>query len=163
MTLQFPYAAVPLTGVVPPTLPVNATAHWRPLIPIRVINPISGSSYDLSEALVDSGADDCVFPMHVSQRAALSLLPVGGVVTKTRWRGTLWPLRFAHVLLELDDGSGRFTWPARVGLSNAPISRPILGRAHFMQFFNVTLRGADKMVVLEANADYPGTVAALLP
>jgi hypothetical protein len=156
MTLQFPYAAVPLLGSVPPTLPVNSSAHWRPLIPIRVINPNTGSWYDLIDALIDSGADECALPIHVVQRAGLTLIPER--VPRTRWRGTWWPQRFADVLLEIKDGTTRCTWPARIGLSNAPFTYPILGRAHFLQFFNVTLRGADQIVELEPNANYPGTI-----
>jgi len=80
-------------------------------------------------------------------------------MTTVRWRGTRWPLRFADVRLELSDGSNTFTWPARIGLTTAPTNQPILGRAHCLQFFDVTYKGADKIVVLEPNASYPGTVS----
>jgi hypothetical protein len=158
MSLRFPYVPVPLRGAVPATLPVNATAHWRPLLPVRVINAQSGTFHDLDDALLDTGADDCLMPLHVAQRLGVAFLPEKSPGARIRWRGTWWPIRYGDVRLQLNDGTQIATWPARIAFSQALHDQPILGRAHCLQFFEAAFRGSALAVDLDPIATFPGTI-----
>jgi hypothetical protein len=74
-----------------------------------------------------------------------------------RWRGQRYPLEYAPVEFELSDGSETWRWPAVIGFSEAPIRYPLLGVAGSLEFMDVTFRGGEKELTIEANALYPGS------
>ena|SRR5438128_7384400 len=154
--LRFPYLPEPLVGRAPPSLPSGAAARWRPLVPVRIHGPAGRSSF-FPRALVDCGADDTIFPIDVATLLGIPLLPSTG--HGLRWRGQAYPLRFAAVELELCDQVGSiFRWPAAVGFSPASVRFPLLGLAGCLCFLDATLRGDDRLIELEANRAYPGTI-----
>jgi hypothetical protein len=154
--LRFPYLPEPLTGPPPPTLPSGSTVRWRPLLPVRIIGPTGRSRY-FPRAILDSGADDTIFPLDIAALIGVALRPDTG--QGIRWRGQLYRLRFGDVELELADESGSaYHWPATVGFSPAPIRYPILGNAGCLYFFDTLFRGDDRTVELEVNRSYPGIV-----
>ncbi len=105
-------------------------------------------------ALVDSGADDTVLPLDVADLLGVSFLPATG--HSLRWRGQRQPMRFGQVTLELADDEGNaLAWPAVVAFTNTPISYPLLGICGCLEFFDVSFRGADRLVELESNASFP--------
>lgn len=152
--MRFSYQPEPLTAAPPPSLPVTTAARWRPLIPVRVMGP-TGKYYDYGHALLDTAADDCVFPFDLVQRLAVQLRPFSG--HGVRWRGQHHALRFGDVELEIAADGMVWQWPAVIGFSPAPIRYPILGQAGCLQFFDAKFFGADLAVELEVNRAYPGT------
>lgn len=153
--LTFPYQEELLTGPAPPSLLVGATVRWRPLLPVEVFGS-AGLSVTFPRAVVDSAADDTVFPLDVAQKIGVVLRPDTG--HRVRWRGQLHPLRFGDVELVLNDGVGAWRWPAIVGFSPALIRYPLLGTAGCLQFMDARFRGADLIVELETNHTFPGTI-----
>ena len=154
--LQFSYQDEPLSGPPPPSLPPMSTVRWRPLIPAIVLGP-TGKQRIFARAVLDPGADDTVFP--------LALAGLLGVPLRThighglRWRGQAYPLRFGDVELELSDGVQVCRWPAVIGFSQAPMRYPILGLSGCLQFFDASFFGEDRVVRLEVNRSFPGTIA----
>jgi hypothetical protein len=67
------------------------------------------------------------------------------------------PVRYATVTLRLTDGIERREWTAWVGFTRAPLRRPLLGFAGFLQFFTATFHGDREEVELAVNSLYRGT------
>lgn len=156
MSMRFPYQPVLLQGPPPPTLPPHATARHRPLVPVRVTDPATGKSSNVNAALLDSGADDSIFPLPLAHLLGVALLPEVPTGHAIRWGGSPHRIRFGRVGLELSDGIETASWEAVVAFSAAPIRYPILGQCGCLHFFNADFRGADQEVVLEANSSFPG-------
>ncbi len=144
MSLRFPYQAEPLAGPAPPSLSPGAMARYRPLVPLRIRAPATGLFRDYSQALVDTGADDTIFPLSIAQVLNVSLLPDVPVASSIRWRGSRYPIRFGSVLLEVSDGRESWSWPALVAFTAAPIRYPLLGQAGCLQYLTVTFFGPDR-------------------
>jgi hypothetical protein len=66
-------------------------------------------------------------------------------------------LSYAVVTLRIADGKEFCEWPARVGFTSAPLKRPLLGFAGFLQFFRAVFDGDLEEVELTTNRRYPGT------
>ncbi len=157
MSLRFPYLAVPLLGPPPPTLPASATDRWRPLLPIRIANVLTGSFRNINEALADTGADDTIFPLTLAGLLGIILLPELAAGHSVRWSGVVFPIRYGDVRLELYDGMETWSWTARVAFSGAPIRFPLLGQAGFLQYFDATFAGERRVVTLDTNSSFIGT------
>jgi hypothetical protein len=147
---------VPLQGPPPPTLPPNATDRWRPLVPVRLVSLTTGQFRDFDQALLDSGADDTVFPLAAALGTGVSFLPEAGTAVTIRWGGSSHPVRYGEVRLELTDGMTTWAWPARVAFTAAPIRYPLLGQAGCLQYLDATFLGVDRVTVLDLNRSYPG-------
>jgi hypothetical protein len=114
----------------------------------------TGLSDGFYRAILDTVADDTVFPIDLARRLGVRLHPLSG--HGLRWRGQLHPLRFGDIELSITDSVSVWHWPAVVAFSPAPIRYPILGQAGFLQFMDARFLGADLAVELEANRTYPG-------
>lgn len=154
VTLRFPYQDELFTGPPPPSRPAGVTTYKRPLIPVTIIGP-NGISRSFDRALLDSGADDTVFPIDAARLLGIPLRPHLG--HGVRWRGQLYPMRFGDAELELMAGGIVWRWIAVIAFSPAPIRYPILGQAGFLQFMDARFLGADLAIELEANRTYLGT------
>lgn len=152
--LRFPYQDEALTGPPPPSLPASAVVRWRTLIPVTIFGS-GGVFRDFGRAVLDPAADDTVFPLDTARRLGISLRPDSG--HRVRWRGQLHALRFGDAELVLTDNASIWRWPAVVGFSPAPLRYPILGQAGCLQFTDARFFGADRVVELEINRDFPGT------
>jgi hypothetical protein len=113
MSLRFAYRPVSLKGPPGAAHPSGATRFWRPFVEVRIIGPQCW--YDLPQALIDTGAQDTVFPWDLQAIIGAQLRPDAGYVL--RWRGTVYPLRFADVELQLAADGSVWRWPALVGFS----------------------------------------------
>ena len=151
MSLRFPYQ---LAAVGHAVLPLGG--RWvrpRPLVPITVMGPRDSR---LRMALVDTAADDTVFPEVLAGLIGVDLTsaPAG---TAGGVGGLTFAVRYAQVTLRLTDGREFREWPAWVGFTAARLVHPLLGFAGCLQFFSVLALGDREEVELIANRLYPGT------
>ena len=123
------------------------------MIFLAVIGP---SATTVERGLLDSGADDTVFPDWVATDIGIDLsqAPTGGASGVGSLSAVV--LRYAEVLLRISDGQEFREWPARVGFTSAPLHRPLLGYAGFLQFFTANFHGDRELAELTVNAAYPG-------
>ena len=153
MTLRFPYLEEPLIGPPPPSMPATAKGRWRPFVPVVLHSPL-GASFKFARVLVDSGADDTVFPMHMVNQLGIPLL----VDSRHgfRWRGQHVASRYGLVELELEDANGNVLhWPATVAFTTATMPYPLLGVSGCLEFMDVKFFGKDRILELEPNPDFP--------
>jgi hypothetical protein len=129
------------------------TVRPRPLVNILVIGPTDSR---LRPALLDSGADDTIFPETLATDIGLDLTSAPSGLATVANLG-LVPLRYADVTLRLTDGFEQHEWPATVGFTSAPLTHPSLGFAGVLQFFSATFFGDREEVELTVNSLYPGT------
>lgn len=153
MSLRFPYLNESLQGPPPPSLPQTAQERWRPIIPITVYGPF-GTSLFIYRALVDSGADDTIFPMDVATTLGIPLLTATGHAM--RWGGQRFSLRFGVVELETADQSGAtLRWRATVAFTSANVRYPLLGLCGCLEFLDAKFFGSDHALELELNSSIP--------
>jgi len=150
MSIRFPY--LPPLGVASPAV------RYRPMVPVTVVEPDSGRFFHINEAILDTGADDTVLPFGIATNIGVSLPPFSGIRQRIIWRGLAHPFVLADVELIITDNVITYRWRAKVAFSTAQTTQPILGRAHCLDFFNATFRGADRVVELAPNASFSGTV-----
>lgn len=153
--LRLPYQSVTLdpSKPVPPSLSQRVRVRWRPFIHVRIIGT-NRHFHDFDRALIDSGADDTLFPLEVAVLLGVSLTPDQGHFHG--WRGTRSPLRFGRVHLELTDEVSVWRWPATVAFTPAAIRYPLLDHCGFMEYIETRFLDADRVVELEPNSWYPG-------
>ena len=150
MTMRFAYE---LIGASSPIVALGGRySRPRPIVPITVIGS-SGSH--LMEGLVDSGADEIIFPELVAAIIGVDLS--GAVSLTTRGIGGIpVSVRIAEVTLRIADPHEHHEWSAWVGFSPIPRRTAILGFAGFLQYFTTILYGDFEMLELTVNALYPG-------
>jgi hypothetical protein len=151
MSMLFPYARMN-TGR--PIWPLGGrTDRPRPLVLVSLIGPANTFP---QQAVLDTAADDTVFPEQAAAYIGLDLTnaPVGEA---TAVGGARVPVRYAQVVLRLTDGQEFREWPALVAFTPIPRSHALLGFAGCLQFFDATFRGAREEVELTVNSLYPGT------
>jgi hypothetical protein len=151
MSLTYPYKLFPTNQPV-----VSLGGRWVrpcPIIPVSVVGPANTRALD---ALLDSGANDTVFPESLAVYLGVDL--TGAPAGQARGAdGSLIPLRYAQVTLRLASGSERREWPALVGFTAVRLVFPLLGFAGCLQFFDALSRGDREEVELTVNSLYPGT------
>lgn len=114
----------------------------RPRIEIRLTH---GDRFVKLLALVDSGADDCLFPLEVAQYLRLPLKRdaihrYGGIGA-----GSVTAM-FGTVALEV----GKWTlWDFYAGFSDSPSVVPILGQNGFFSEFEITFNRRDEIMKLK--------------
>jgi len=155
---SFPYLPERIRGISPPTLSTGTRFHWRPLIPVKV-RSTSGVVLFYHRALLDSGSQDTLLPLGAARTAGIPLLPdVGHIV---RWRGAAFPLRFGRVEFQMEDCGVTWRWSAVVAFADLSVPYPILGLAGFLEYFDATFRGEDRVVELAPNGSFTGDVEPL--
>ena len=151
MTLRFPYRLRRSRQAV-----VSLGGRWvrpRPMVTIAMTGP--GETI-VEEAMLDTGADDSVFPIAAAAKIGIDLTnaPIG----EASGVGSAPVIvRYALVELRLTDGKEYRTWPAWVGFTSARLKQPLLGFAGCLQFFGAHFRGDREDVELEVNSLYPGS------
>jgi hypothetical protein len=141
--IEFPYQTVPSRPA------PGSLFQWRPLIPIQITGP-TGKFRRIDQALVDSGSDDTILPRGFATLIDIPLNPNPRM--GVRWGGQLYPLSFGEVILTLTDGSTSLSWKTRVAFSDAPLRHPLLGQSGFLEYFDVTFLGADRIVKIAPNS-----------
>ncbi len=136
--MKFPYRKEPATSG---PAHKGRTNILRPRIRIRLVH--EKRFIDLL-ALVDSGADDCVFPLEVAEELNLRLDPrnanrYGGIGA-----GHISAI-FTNVTLQVNDHT---TIKPYAGFSDAPSVVPILGQAGFFDQFEVTFNRPEEIIEL---------------
>jgi hypothetical protein len=123
------------------------------LIHVGVLGP---RGCRVREGLLDSGADDTVFPETAALQIGIDLTsaPVG--IGSSVGLAAI-PLRYAQVTLRTTDGVEQHEWNAWVGFTPAPLHYPTLGYAGFLQFFTASFHGDRQVVELTVNSLYPGS------
>jgi hypothetical protein len=124
----------------------------RPIVTVSLMSP---TAFDVQDALVDSGADDTVFPEDVAIRLGLDLsnAPVGEA---SGVGSVAIQLRFAALELRLTDGHEFRQWTAVVGFAPR-IKQSLLGFAGCLQFFTAKFDSDLEEVELTINSKYRGT------
>jgi aspartyl protease len=151
MTMRFPYRLFPARQAV-----VSLGGRWvrpRPLVLVTLVGP---SGVYVERALLDTAADDTVFPDAAAVTAGLDLTnaPAGEA---SGVGAAPVVVRYAAVELRLTDGQESRRWPAWVGFTAARLKQPLLGFAGCLQFFGALFRGDREEAELEVNALYPGS------
>jgi hypothetical protein len=150
VSLHFPYKRFRVNRPLV-SLP-GQTERPRPVITVALVGPLATATQD---GLLDSGADDTLFPEALAAQIGidLSAAPVGsgaGVGMQAV------AVRYARVRLRIADLHEQREWEACVGFTQAPLHRPLLGYAGFLQFFTATFHGDRQEVELTVNGSYPG-------
>ncbi|HYV36005.1 MAG TPA: hypothetical protein VE988_09905 [Gemmataceae bacterium] len=151
MSIRFGYK---LAGLQHPVLTLGGRfVRPRPVITVTLIGPAATWLFD---GLLDTAADDTVFPEWIARRLGIDLshAPAGmasgvGMVAI--------PVHFAEVVLRVASNVEQHEWKTWVAFTAAPLRRPLLGFAGFLQFFTATFHGDREEVDLTVNSLYPGT------
>jgi hypothetical protein len=152
MSLRFRYKLFPTKG--PVASLDGRLVRPRPIVLVTLIGP-AGTTVELAQ--VDSGADDCVFPIEYAEEIGIDLTdaPEGeaaGLGQKPV------ALQYVRVTMRIANGGERCEWLASVAFTDLPMNRPLLGFAGFLQFFTATFHGDQEAVELEVNSLFPGTL-----
>jgi hypothetical protein len=129
--------------------------HYRPVIDVRLTGPHGGR---FMKSLLDTGADETVFPEDIAIRIGIDL--TGAEERQTDLVGRPAPVRcrYAAVQLQITDGSREtYQWTAVVGFVATRLRYNLLGHGGFLQFFDVEFRGAAHEMILIPNASFSGT------
>jgi hypothetical protein len=108
------------------------------------------------DALVDTAADDTVFPQKIAAAIGVDLTHVpegeGEGVGKKKVR-----LPYAEITLRLTDGTEFREWRGWVGFTAAQLTLPLLGYAGCLEYFTAVFQGDREELELTVNSTYPGT------
>ena len=142
-------------GLSPAPVPslAGSRTRYRPLLAVRVR---SATRSLLRDGLIDSGADDTVFPEHLALNLGLDLTNAPQLAINLAGRGVL-VCRYASVELTISDGIlETYEWTATVGFVPVPLRNPLLGHAGFFDFFDVDFRKVSREALIVPNAAFPG-------
>lgn len=134
---------------------------FRPEISLTVHGP-NGSADFL--ALVDTGADNTIFPSSVAD--LLGIQPRAGRGPAARsFGGQEISLSYADVELELAQPDKSFRWQSRVYFvaEDREDQTLILGHQGFLDFFTATFAGDECALELEPNCYFPDAARANTP
>jgi len=135
----------------------GSTVRYKPVLALTVIGP---GGQDIVEALVDSGADDVVFPIRVANTIGVNLS--AAFVGQAQGLGGNQPvgLLYAPVVLLLSDGTQACQWRAVVGFTQTPMRFALFGIAGGLEHFRATLDVHDRELILLPKLSLP---AATIP
>jgi hypothetical protein len=136
--VKFPYRKEPAT---PGPAHKRRTKVLRPRIRIRLVH--GKRSIELL-SLVDSGADDCIFPLEVAEELNLRLDPRNANLYGGIGAGHIRAI-FSTVTLEVNHD---IMIPLYAGFSDAPSVVPILGQAGFFDQFEVNFNRPHELIEL---------------
>jgi hypothetical protein len=148
--MKFPYSAflseAPDTG--------EEIIIFRPEVPLR-LRGASGQAVFM--ALVDTGADNTIFPMSIAR-------DLGIETQKAKGRGAVAfggqeiPLSFADIDLQISDDKSALRWIGRVYFSDFGGDREetlIVGHEGFLDFFTASFDGEQTTLTLHPNKELP--------
>ncbi len=126
----------------------------RPVITIRIVGPRSEARWD---ALVDSGADETLFPMSLAEVLGVELddqltSEAAGI------SGDRLKIHYGDVELQIENGTEIVSWKATVGFADFGSANDeviILGHGGCLDFFTATFDGEDAVLELVANSLLP--------
>ncbi len=128
---------------------------YRPLLPIVIINPINKASINFW-GLLDSGADECMFPKIVADNLGHDLKGSTAVYTSNQGIGEnkvdLWKHPFKIQLLSPDRKT--IVWKSKdclIGCTDHDNVPVLLGYTTFLSNFKITLNYPTKKILIEIN------------
>ena len=131
---------------------INADVY-RPLVPIVIINPLNNLSIAIL-GLIDTGADDCLFPKVVADTLGHNLKGNTALFCENQGIGQnkveLWKHPFKIQLLSPDRKT--VCWKSKeclVGCTDHDNVHPLLGFANFLCDFRITFNYATKKIIAE--------------
>jgi Aspartyl protease len=133
---------------------LGQTVRYKPVIPITVTGP---KNQEARQILVDTGADDIVFPEALAARLGVDLssaIPGSGHGIGA---AQPVPVLFAPVILQLSDQQETYRWRALVGFTKASLRFAILGIAGGLEHFLTTFDFASHEMLLIALNTLPTT------
>jgi len=129
-------------------------AVFRPIIPVIVHGPHGAREYD---ALVDTGADTCVFPERVADELGFTLHETVGP-NVTAYGGQVLPTTFSEVQIEISDGHESLRWLMQAFFHRTKedtLPPLILGLSGFLEYFTATFIGSEFAIDLKPNEFLP--------
>lgn len=141
-----PYGHYPVLAS--PAFPQGRIAP-RPILKLTLVN---GARKFTCYAIIDSGADHCVFPRAFMQ--PLGLDPLATPIEMSSGIGTMAvPTHFANLILNVQ---GLFQFSAYVGFTTGldALGVGLLGQTGFFDRFNIAFRLGEKKCLIEV-PDYP--------
>jgi hypothetical protein len=131
----------------------------RPVIPLRLTGRTG--SKEIPQAYVDTGSVEVMVPLSSTEEIGVHFEDNGTL--KMRWKGVPTLVRFGEVELRMSDGRFTCTWSALVRFIDAELPVPLLGHFGFLQYLNATFRGAKRVLELELNRDFRGSIVGPAP
>lgn len=131
------------------------TAIFRPEIPITLYSPL-GSRGIL--ALVDTGADNTIFPEAAARVLGIPLVEARGPAARV-FGGQAISLSYADVEVEVVHSGGVWRWRPQVFFMamGADDETVVLGHQGFLEYFTALFIGDECVLDLVPNADLPKT------
>ncbi len=126
--------------------------RYRPVVPVRIFGPLGSRLYD---GCLDCASDDTIFPLALARQLGIDLSTAPQGVAHPAGGMTI-PYLYTSVRLRLSDGLDTCEWQATVGFVDLPLRWALLGHAGFLDFFDTTLRGARRDVLMIPNSLFPG-------
>lgn len=148
--IRYPYQSYPIRGA---GMPRHVIVH-RPVIPLRIV----GTSGHLEfRGLVDTGADDTLFPEAVIDQLGIAI-PPGDRAVIVGIEGSTTVVRYGTVDLMLPGPGGGYRWSARVGFHAG--FRIVLGHVGFLEYFTATFNGRSRQLTLTPNGSAPAPASS---
>lgn len=148
--MRFPYSSI--ISLSPHTQKLALLR--RPEIPITIAGPAGSATYI---ALVDTGADNTIFPLSVAEYLGISVDPDAGPAA-SGFGGYELQLLTGSALLSLESGSESLQWNTSIcffDFDSSDSEVVVLGHAGFLEYFTATFDGKLAMLNLVANNELP--------
>ncbi len=146
--MRFPYTL----NVVPSIDTGDEIVLLRPEVPLRIYGPLG--HVDVL-ALVDSGADNSIFPLAIATDLGIETTPGKGPGA-TAFGGQRIGLSFGDVEVELSQDGNTIRWRTRLYFADFPDEKAVvLGHEGFF-YFTATFIGEDCVLDLKPNDNLPG-------
>ena len=107
--------------------------------------------------LVDTGADNSVFPMSIARDLGIER-KIGAGPAATAFGGQRIALSFADVILAISQDGADIRWRARIYFADFPDGNDtavIAGHEVFLDFFTAQFIGSECVLDLQPNDDMP--------
>jgi len=134
----------------------GSMVRYKPVVPLSIIGPGGQVTHP---ALVDTGADDVVFPANVAAHIGVDLTAALPGEARGLGGSKPVPLLYAPTILLLADATQSCRWRAMIAFTQAPLRFAIFGIAGGLEFFRTTLDVVDREIVLLPKSSLPTTTA----
>lgn len=128
--------------------------RYRPVIRIGIVGPKAEVQ---TRVLVDTGADDIVFPWDIASQIGVDLTGAAQLTATGPTSSTPATLVFTPVILRLWDGHDSAWWRATVGFTRAPLRIALFGIAGGLEHFKTILTFSSRELELLPESSLPVT------
>jgi hypothetical protein len=141
--IRFPYEPVLTRG----TRAGTVETTYRPMIPIQLFGPAGDHEFT---ALVDTGADDTLFPDYLIRELGV-VIPANDYAAISGIEGSMTLVRYGTIDLLIPEAGGGYRWSARVGFHAG--HRVALGHGGFLEYFTASFSGRGRHLTLTPNGN----------